>query len=336
MSPERPVGLCGPLRGQGFFSPWCWCWCADGSRLGSGSHTLKRRTNAPGCTWENVAGGGKKLFDSADELIQEWTPAEWAAEGAALEGAAVEIGNTNTVSGLEGGRMNPYVAEDIGDSGYIDGQEVIMKARSEGTDLEPDVAEGLDLLGEEGGSIPVGVGASALGVVGLGAGAFTLGLFIGHEIDPLLVQLFGFPGYETSVDEEKATEKGCSLVHHVETWHDGAFDREHAPGYYVECNGTERAGELKTCTWIGRDEGEIAEHCKGSFEDKIAGAHEIRNSYTKGKVTAGLDPARKSYISRTSGSRRNAKRYPNPFQRRQVFAFRRVSLHRPRPRRVTK
>lgn len=243
-----------------------------------------------GCTWENLAGGGKKLFDESGDLIQEWTPAEWAADRSALEGAAVEIGNINTTTGLEGGRINYALAKEIGDSGYLDGQEVIQKARSSGTELEPDVAEGLSLAGEEGGEIPVGVGAAALGVVALGGAGFVLGVFIGKELG--LAQLFGFPEFSLSGTEEKIHEDeggpACSLTKHEAPWktepaYGGGPTFSMQAGTYLECTKSAPAAAMYQ-TWTYSKTYPEEKHgyygsTYGAHEDQVKDAE-----YTVGEI----------------------------------------------------
>lgn len=229
------------------------------------------------CIWEDISGGGKRLLENDGTLIREWTPAEWAADGAAIEGAAVEIGNINTTPGLEGGDVNKDLGEEVGKSGYIDGQEVILKARVEGTSLNLDVGEGLDTLGKSAGTLPEDLGASALGEIALAAGTFTLGVFIGTELG----QLFHFPGFDNKPAEEHVESlegHPCQLVEHPHPWTGsvGTSSFSLPSGFYVYCDFQEVAvyTESDVCE---SEKLNLAGECTGSveFDFPFPGAEDV-------------------------------------------------------------
>lgn len=201
-------------------------------------------------------------FEDGDAPIHSWTSVEWAVENADLEAEASEMGyyNADGTSGF----VNQYgSAANTGLSGgekdcptCDDATDLHDWAVEQGNDLDPEVAEGLDELGEAAGTLPEDLGASALGEVALAAGPFTLAVGVGVVLGNTIDQLFGFPAFELeetvkSVDETSGhtctlsgllTRGNGGIPFKTVEEEAGTFFELTEPGYYLSCGGRAETG----------------------------------------------------------------------------------------------
>ena len=204
----------------------------------------------------------ESAFEHGDTPIYEWTGTEWAAENADLEAEANEMGyyNADGTSGF----VNQFGSPDNvglggGEAGCPtceDATDLHSWAVEQGNDLDPEVAEGLDELGEAAGTLPEDVGASSLGEVALAAGQFTLAVGVGVVLGNTIDQLFGFPAFELKKEEERIheTSSHTCTVSHLTPGHGipfrtveeevGVFFELTEPGYYISCGGRAETGRL--------------------------------------------------------------------------------------------
>lgn len=205
-----------------------------------------------GNQWRVNGDGNLELFHpegggfEKDTTIKTWSPEDWEQTHGEVEVEAECLGRTdNCVKDIEEG--DTRLPRGTPPSEIERGAEVITREREEAPiGPEPEVVEGMDTIGEWGGTISadalVSAGSTLLGGLLLGPEAFKIGVDIGNKID----QLFGFSQWKWAGEEaEDNSRKKEDEEDNYEGWFKAST--ENAPSFKVVsgiyltggCNGQE-------------------------------------------------------------------------------------------------
>lgn len=145
-----------------------------------------------------------ELINLQKDVIEEYDQGQWEAIEGETEATAECLGRPGTaddcVNEIEDG--DTRMPRGTPPSEIQDGADVVETARDYGTNLDPEISDNLDLLGEESGTLDAGAidlaGEAIAGNLLLVPGAFTLGVAIGNGLD----QLFGLPEWKWGSEKE--------------------------------------------------------------------------------------------------------------------------------------